>query len=1046
MDVSRVLELLNVLYPSPSTPANFLPTQTQQTEAHKALYDLMAEPSAWSLASEILDSLGTHDWAQDTNARFIAAHTLAVKISRDWNSFPVEQSLNLKDRLLHWLQQSALRTASSIPGEKIVLRKLSVAISVLSFKLVPEPSRCWDNWLLEVISRLASGPTITSSLLDVLTVIAEEAERADMLGARRVQYDKSIQDGSGLVIRTLSDALVSKSHSIRLAALSCSQAWLCSSHLNIDGPTTIWPILLELLFNSQYLLAHMNPNKSADLADEEEDIVQKSADCIEELVSGSRGGTTVGAGFVTKSRAEVLLDWFSGDLVGSIIEHSIASGEVPDAILSIYKLFTSLSEHSIASIAANLSSPRSLKMVRHLLRLSTFPGYAGIDENITSHILPIWTLLQEELNDLGYLGNVPDEFDPPPNLVQVSHPELRSLSTELFKTLSQGLKLKATWPKPNVIADNWTKDMVASFKSHTRADLAECLLACYYVCRDELLLDLVFETKSLLSRTLGADDCYEDLEACLFCIRAIQDGIPSEENTALPLVFSSEILGRIPIGDTPPLLRLRGTCLTLIASFSEWLKHRPNHLLCSLNLVAPSLNSTDPETISLAANALRRLCHEGRKVLVNEIAPLAELIRSTEGKIMPDEYNKVLQAVASVLQALPPRDLVQPILSLMDPVLTRLDLALRQHSQAPDPKNRMVIITQLQQLKACNQGLSEPDEELILLDMDEEFNSEKEKMAQLTQLEPIRNLHQTLSHLISIALVQSINDVDMAITLSELARSCTSSSIPTAISIDPFIVLTTCISNISRDRANLAIWFSLSTSLVIATCRLKGQNFPQDQWNTLLGCVKESVKVTASVLHSDAQMVQEPDLVQTFLQLSAVIIERYGQMFLSLKEELQIILAIAIAGLKVEERVALQAALDILRVFAQQTQKASSQAQAALFLELLTIHGQQILNQIVLGISGKLPRSSLPSLSETLHCFVIKLPHLSQIWLGKLMETPGYPNEKLTEDKKVRFLRNICAARTLKKARDVCSDFAIVSRGLEGTGYGASQMSLSFAD
>jgi hypothetical protein len=152
----------------------------------------------------------------------------------------------------------------------------------------------------------------------------------------------------------------------------------------------------------------------------------------------------------------------------------------------------------------------------------------------------------------------------------------------------------------------------------------------------------------------------KDLEACLFCIRAIQDGIPSEENNALPLVFSSEILGRIPIGHTPPLLRLRGTCLTLIgklssllfsilahlqtnrlifrvyrtASFSEWLKHRPNHLLCSLNLVAPSLNSTDPETISLAANALRRLCHEGRKVLVNEIAPLAELIRSTEGKIM----------------------------------------------------------------------------------------------------------------------------------------------------------------------------------------------------------------------------------------------------------------------------------------------------------------------------------------------------------------------------------------------------------------------------
>ncbi|KNF00342.1 hypothetical protein PSTG_06515 [Puccinia striiformis f. sp. tritici PST-78] len=1048
MDVSRVLELLNVLYPSPNTPAHALPTQNQQTEAQKALYDLMAEPSAWSLASEILDSLGTHEWAQNTNARFIAAHTLAVKISRDWTSFPADQSLTLKDRLLQWLQQSVIRTTASIPGEKIVLRKLSVAISVLSFKLVPEPSRCWDNWLLEVISRLASGPTVTSSLLDVLTVIAEEAERADMLGARRVQYDQSIQDGSGLVIRTLSDALVSESYTIRLAALTCSQAWLCSSHLNIDGPITLWPILLNLLFSSKYLLAYLNPDKTADMADEEEDIVQKSADCIEELVSGSRGGASIGAGFVTKARAEVLLDWFGGDLLGSIIEHSVASGEVPDAILSIFKLFTSLSEHSIAGIAASLSSTRSLKIVRHLLRLSTYPGYGGIDENISTLILPIWTLLQEELNDLGYLGNPPEEsdFDPPPSLIQENYPELRSLSTELFKTLAQGLKLKSTWPKQHFIADNWTKDMAASFKSHTRADLAECLLACYYVCRDELLLDLVMETKSLLSSPQGPDDCYEDLEACLFCIRAIQDGIPSEENTALPLVFSSEILGRIPIGDTPPLLRLRGTCLTLIASFSEWLKHRPSNLLCSLNLVAPSLTSPDPETISLAANALRRLCHEGRKVLVNEIAALAELIRSTEGKIMPDEYNKVLQAVASVLQALPAKDLVQPILSLMEPVLTRLNHALRQHSQAPDPDNRMVIITQLQQLKACNQGLSEPDEELILLDIDDDSNPEREKMAQLAQLEPIRNLQHTLSQLISNALVQSLGDVDMAVTLSELARSCTSSSIPTAISLDPFILLTTCISNISRDRTNLAIWFSLSTSLVSATCRLKGQDFPQDQWNTLVGCVKESVKVTASVLNSDAQMIQEPDLVQTFLQLCSAIIERYGQMFVALKDELQIILTIAIAGLKVEERVALQAALDILRVFAQQTQKASPPAQADLFLELLTIHGQQVLNHIVLGISGKLPRSSLPSLSETLHCFVIKLPHLSQMWLTQLMQTPGYPNEKLTEEKKVRFLKNICAARTLKKARDVCTDFAIVSRGLEGTAYGASQMSLSFAD
>ncbi|KAI9625003.1 hypothetical protein H4Q26_016570 [Puccinia striiformis f. sp. tritici PST-130] len=874
MDVSRVLELLNVLYPSPNTPAHALPTQNQQTEAQKALYDLMAEPSAWSLASEILDSLGTHEWAQNTNARFIAAHTLAVKISRDWTSFPADQSLTLKDRLLQWLQQSVIRTTASIPGEKIVLRKLSVAISVLSFKLVPEPSRCWDNWLLEVISRLASGPTVTSSLLDVLTVIAEEAERADMLGARRVQYDQSIHDGSGLVIRTLSDALVSESYTIRLAALTCSQAQDCRYGRRGRGHCP------------------------------------KSADCIEELVSGSRGGASIGAGFVTKARAEVLLDWFGGDLLGSIIEHSVACRRSARCDLihlqTFYFFIRALDRRDRGEPFVDPKFENS----EAFIAAQYIPGYGGIDENISTLILPIWTLLQEELNDLGYLGNPPEDsdFDPPPSLIQENYPELRSLSTELFKTLAQGLKLKSTWPKQHFIADNWTKDMAASFKSHTRADLAECLLACYYVCRDELLLDLVMETKSLLSSPQGPDDCYEDLEACLFCIRAIQDGIPSEENTALPLVV----------------------------------KASPEHLLCSLNLVAPSLTSPDPETISLAANALRRLCHEGRKVLVNEIAALAELIRSTEGKIMPDEYNKVLQAVASVLQALPAKDLVQPILSLMEPVLTRLNHALRQHSQAPDPDNRMVIITQLQQLKACNQGLSEPDEELILLDIDDDSNPEKKRW---------------------------LRDVDMAVTLSELARSF----------------------EIAR------IWQSGSHS--------------QLHWSALPAGLKG----------------------KTFLKINGIL--------LSGSDVLQLCSAI----IESRERVALQAALDILRVFAQQTHKASPPAQADLFLSFDHPRTTR-LNHIVLGISGKLPRSSLPSLSETLHCFVIKLPHLSQMWLTQLMQTPGYPNEKLTEEKKVRFLKNICAARTLKKARDVCTDFAIVSRGLEGTAYGASQMSLSFAD
>ncbi|KNZ58677.1 hypothetical protein VP01_1879g3 [Puccinia sorghi] len=160
--------------------------------------------------------------------------------------------------------------------------------------------------------------------------------------------------------------------------------------------------------------------------------------------------------------------------------------------------------------------------------------------------------------------------------------------------------------------------------------------------------------------------------SCLFCIWVIQDRILLEENNTLPLV--SESLGRIPNRHTTPLLWLKGTCLNLIGPLP------PIVLL----VILPQLGY----------NALCRLFHKGRKVLVNEVSPLTEFIRSTKGKIM---YNKFLQAVTSVLQDLPPKDLV-----------------LLQ--------------------KACNQGLSGLDKKM------------KEKMAQWAQLEHIQNLQNNLSY------------------------------------------------------------------------------------------------------------------------------------------------------------------------------------------------------------------------------------------------------------------------------------------------------------
>ncbi|KAG0146915.1 hypothetical protein CROQUDRAFT_77160 [Cronartium quercuum f. sp. fusiforme G11] len=1059
MDIPRLLSLLGVLYPSPSTPIHMFPSQAQQAQAQKAVYDYMADPSAWSLAGHILDSLGTAEWAEDTNTRFIAAHTLAVKISRDWDSLPSDQYLTLKNRLLHWLQQSALRLSSSsfstsfndltqktlFPGEKIVLRKLAVAVSALSLRLVPAPLKFWDQWLLETITTVSSSGPLTESLLVILTVVAEEAARADLIGPRRVQYDQSIQDGCSLVVRTLVDSLTSDSLSTKISALICSQAWLSASHFNIEGPMTLWPILLDLLQNSVYLKAYVSDAGTDHLPSEEEDITQRTAECIEELVSGSNGGLNCGSGFVTSTRVVPLLDLYAGDLMDAVIGQAVMTRDVPDAILAIFKLFVSLTEHSISHIAATLPSPRSLILLRRLLNVTLFPGYYGIDEQVSALPLPIWTLLQEEITDLGYLGNLDDAFqdnsDLPVELIE-NNKQLKSLANELFKALSQGLKVKATWPKHSELTSVWTKDRVITFQNQTRVDIGEALLACYYVRRDEMLKDMTNEVKYLVEKPQGFDECYEDLEASLFCIRAIQEGIPSEEETCLPALLDSTVLQKLPKGQSVALSRLTGTCLILIGGFAEWLKQRPEQLLTCLNWVAPSLSSHDVDLVSLAANAFRRLCHEGRKTLVNDIAPLAQLIRSTEGRIPHDEYNKVLQSVASVLQALPPVSLVEPILSLLGPVIARLDHATQLYSETRDPEQRQVIITQLQQLKAANMGLSEPDEGLILLDLDNDL-AEQQKINELAQLEPIQSLRSNVANLVCKTISLSVGDVDLAIAITELLRTCTSHGIPTAISLEPFRILISCISNISNDPTNLAIWFSLSTSLTTATSRSKSKEMMSKDYDMIAQCVKEAVRVAREALNGDGAMKQQPDLVQTFLQFCVAVTESYIDVFELLHDELETIAVIAIRGLKIDERVALQAALDVLKCFAQNTRTSLNPAHSNLFVQLLTAHAYEILDSIILGIGGGLPRSVLGSLSETLHCFLIRLPDLSRACLKTILEKPDYPSEKVDQERKSRFLQGLSSARTLKKARDLCSEFAILARGLEGTAYGASQLNLS---
>lgn len=174
----------------------------------------------------------------------------------------------------------------------------------------------------------------------------------------------------------------------------------------------------------------------------------------------------------------------------------------------------------------------------------------------------------------------------------------------------------------------------------------------------------------------------QELEATLFTINCLAECVPmssppsdslssSTSSTAststtltatyLSYLFSPSLLGRLPT--TPSLhLSLRTTSLKLVESFSAWFSSQPQACLLAIQFVVSSLQ--EPKLIPQAVKSLRGLCDSNRKVLTGHVGEFVGILGNLEGGsgVEERELAKVLESVASVVQALEIDRIVEPIL------------------------------------------------------------------------------------------------------------------------------------------------------------------------------------------------------------------------------------------------------------------------------------------------------------------------------------------------------------------------------------------------
>ncbi|BGP50005.1 hypothetical protein JCM10450v2_005910 [Rhodotorula kratochvilovae] len=1047
---AQVVQSIQALY-SPSTPPDV------QTALQQQLQHVQAAPAAWGIVGPLL----AHP---DASVRFFAAATLQQKLTRQWDSLPgLDAALaeddglagdvqGLKDSLLQWLARSAAAAypsqaagAQPTPGERPVLRKLAAAATALSLRVEGR----WQDWLLEVVMRVAGGGAGREASLEVLSTAIEQVARAELVGSKRMSYMSSLASTIPHLVSTLSSSLSSSSPSEVNSALSCFVSYLHAGQLSHTELTTLYPLLLPHL---------SNPSTAIAACSAVEELVERSSGLSEYSTGSSSSSVTR---FINRQRtAELITGWATGPFVASVRSSAVSDArdgsEPDDEALAVFKLATTLADHHVSTFLfdpppANSVDPAALLTLRHpalhallalLLELSAFPGHSAESYAVNELPQAAWLNLQELGADEGLVSGPGDGREG-----RVGREEDWAVYRGVWEALAGKVRERATRPREEEVK-SWPKDVRDAFRVYRSTTLSDTAQYAYFVLRDSMIAGPVQLAGEQVSQPpASGTDSYEELEATLFILYSLGEVVPLSPslaeldpsapptplNTYLSHLFGPSILGRLPSspGSFPTL---RSTALRLVGAYAPWFSAHADACIQAVSFVVAGLQ--EPDLVPGAARALRGLCDANRKVLVGHVGSFVQVLGGLEGKIDDSELAKVLESVASVVQALPEGEVVEPLLVLANPIIAKLASAVQAASHSPDDA-RDLALQQLAYLTALSRGLSDPEDDLVDLDASIDDSALiRDSASRLLAHPSVADMRARLGAAVEGAARAWAADMEVVGALSEYIRASTSDAVPSPLALDSLALLG--LASSALQIAPNSVWLAIEGQLLGRLARSRSDAEMREEELAEVGRPVEAALNVVLSTHGDLEaMTENPDVVAAFLSFCCQIVRLYPRIFSALPPHyLDAVLAFAERGLAMQEQFSLKSTMELLLLSVQQTRMASPSS--AFFATTLAPRVPSLLRAVLLAIAGGAPRSHLIQLSELLHACLLRLAESARPALKELLAQPGWPSERASAEVKSRFERAVLSARTGKQVRQAVQDFALVCRGLDGSAYGAA--------
>ncbi|KAH0538597.1 hypothetical protein FGG08_004798 [Glutinoglossum americanum] len=649
----------------------------------------------------------------------------------------------------------------------------------------------------------------------------------------------------------------------------------------------------------------------------------------------------------------------------------IKSGDFGFESVQFGRFLLAFGDATVQDLARNPNDPGTQQLIRMMHGLLTCDGYAVAEDEICASALEFWSTFVEFMIDSLFA----EGGDKAPWI----GPARRNVMQAIEECWA---KIKVP---PRDIGASWDSESRVGFNDF-RKDVADLLQAAYPLLGIEIFEKFI----NLALRSLKTQ-AWEDTEATLFCLNALSDCVSDDtaEDEILGTLFGSSMFSQLSEAAAGIPAKTRQTSVNMLGHYAPFFERHTEYLPSALTFLFRSVES--PALARPASRSIFSLCSSCRKTLTGELGAFLEQYSRFLTTAKGDTKEKVLGAIASIIQAIPNEDAkADPVQRLLDFIENDVHVCISSLGKHGLDVAKEPAITALRCLTSIGKGLQTLDDMPIELDSETDRSTFwDEGVGGSIQVRIVKIVETVVG-----ALGQ---DGDVIEAACSVFRAGFTETAPGPFVFPPAVTARFLLGS-RIDTPRLEVMLTTACALVNSHSTESSTRIGQEAGALL--------KHVSGFIHSIGDPAHEPDIAQNCVDFLARLMPRYVDIVLAMepKSSLEEIFFFALKCLTVREPLPKRSAASfwssfvILHDFPEPLQSTINGIMQHL--------GPLLTEALITNIGGGSARSELDTLADPLKKLIFRQPR-AKTWLETALFGENFPSQKVNASEKRIFLQKV---------------------------------------